>query len=108
MIAIITLLVAFPAGYLIRSRQAANLTYIAAYGYAFTFQNVYLIRSWVGGDDSALPKDPDSMPISYLVVSVAIYAAGFGLVAVGRWVRSRRDARRAVGGRGAEVAAVVS
>jgi hypothetical protein len=101
MIAIVTVLLAFPLGYFMRPRVAANVAYIAAYSYAFTFQGIYLTRSWVGGDDSAFPKNPDDMPIGYLAVSLAIYAVGFGLVRLGEYVRVRRT-------RSASVAAPVN
>jgi len=38
------------------------------------------------GSRSAFPKDPHTVPWSYGVVNLLIYAAGFGLVAVGRAV----------------------
>ena len=90
MIAIVTILLAFPLGYLVRSRLTANVAFIAAYSYAFTFQGIYLMRSWVGGDSSAFPENPDDMPVGYLAVSLAIYAVGFGLVRLGEYVRVRR------------------
>lgn len=93
MIAIFTVLLAFPLGYLVRSRLAANVAYAIAHLWAFTFQTLYLTRMWVGGDDSAFSKNPDTLPISYGVVASAIFAVGFGLVALGRLVRSRRTAR---------------
>jgi hypothetical protein len=94
MIAFVTVVFAFPLGYLIRSRVAANVAYIAVYSYAFTFQGVYLMRAWVGGDHSAFPKDPDDLPLEYLAVSLAIYAVGFGLVRLGGHVRTRRSQGR--------------
>lgn len=96
MIAVITVLVAFPCGFFLRSRLAANVAYAGAYLWAFVFQSVYLIRSWVGGDDSAFPKDADALPLSYGLVSVAILAVGLGLVALGRRVGRGRLARRPV------------
>jgi hypothetical protein len=90
MIAICTVLFAFPLGYFVRSRLAANVAYIAIYSYAFTFQAIYLTRSWVGGDDSAFPHNPDDPPLGYLAVSLAIYAVGFCLVRLGQYVRARR------------------
>ena len=89
MIAIATLF-AFPLGYLLRSHLAANVTYAIAYLWAFTFQSLYLTLSWVGGDDSAFPKGQDAFPLSYGLVAVGIFAVGFGLVALGHWVRARR------------------
>ena len=90
MIAIVTLLVAFPAGYLIRSHLAASVVYLAAYSWAFSFQGIYLLRNWVGGDYSAFPKDPDGPPIPYGLVSLAIMLVGFALVLAGHKVAVRR------------------
>ena len=92
MIAIVTVLLAFPLGYLLRSHMAANVAYAIAYLWAFTFQSLYLTLSWVGGDDSAFPKGPDAFPLSYGLVAGAIFGVGFGLVALGRRVRARRAA----------------
>lgn len=91
MIAVVTVLVAFPAGWLLRSHLAANVTYAIAYLWAFTFQTLYLTLSWVGGDDSAFAKD--AFPFAYGLVSAGIFAVGFGLVALGHRGRARRSAR---------------
>lgn len=93
MIAIVTILLAFPLGFLLRSHLAANTTYAIAYLWAFVFQGVYLTRMWVGGDDSAFPKDADTIPVSYGLVCAAIFGVGFGLVAAGHRVRARRHAK---------------
>jgi len=93
MIAVVTVLLAFPLGYFLRSHLSANVAYAIAYLWAFTFQGLYLTRMWVGGDDSALPKDPDTLPISYGLVAAGIFAVGFGLVALGHRVGARRAAR---------------
>jgi len=90
MIAVVTVLLAFPLGYLLRSHLAANVAYAIAYLWAFTFQSLYLTLSWVGRDDSAFPKGPDAFPLSYGLVAAGIFAVGFGLVALGHWVRARR------------------
>jgi hypothetical protein len=89
-IAIVTVLLAFPFGYLLRSHLAANVAYAIAYLWAFTYQGLYLIRMWVGGDNSAFEKNPDTMPISYGLVAAGIFAVGFGLVAAGNRVGQRR------------------
>jgi hypothetical protein len=89
-IAIVTVLLAFPLGWFLRNRLAAYVGYVAVYGYAFSFQNVYLLREWVPARSGAFPADPDALPFSYLLVTVLIYAAGFGLVTLGHWARSRR------------------
>ena len=95
MIALVTVLVAFPLGFLVRDRLAAYVGYVAVYGYAFSYQNLYLTRNWVGGDHSAFPVDPAALPVSYLAVSVAIYAVGFGLVTLSHRPGPARRARRA-------------
>jgi hypothetical protein len=92
MIAAVTVLLALPLGYLLRSHLAANVGYAIAYLWAFSFQNVYLTRSWVGGDESAFPKDPDTLPIEYGAVAAGIFAVGFGLVALGHRLAARRGA----------------
>jgi hypothetical protein len=92
-IAVVTVLLAFPLGYLLRSHLAANVAYAIAYLWAFTFQSLYLTLSWVGGDYSAFEKSPDTFPLSYGLVATAIFAVGFGLVALGHRVGARRKAR---------------
>jgi hypothetical protein len=90
-IAIVTVLFALPLGFFLRNRLAAYVAYLAVFGYAFSFQNVYLLRSWVQDRDAgAFPRDADQLPLSYLLVSAAIYAAGFGLVALGHRLGARR------------------
>jgi hypothetical protein len=93
MIAIVTVLLAFPLGFFLRSHLAANVAYATAYLWAFVFQGIYLTRMWVGGDDSAFPKDPDTIPVSYGIVCAAIFAVGFALVAVGHRLGARRRER---------------
>ena len=93
MIAVVTVLLAFPLGYLLRSHLAANVAYAIAYLWAFTFQSLYLTLSWVGGDYTAFEKGPDTFPLSYGVVATGIFAVGFGLVALGHRVGARRVAR---------------
>jgi CHASE2 domain-containing sensor protein len=92
MIAIVTVLLAFPFGYFMRNRLTANVSYAIAYLWAFTYQGLYLTRMWVGGDNSAFDKDPDALPISYGLVAAGIFGVGFGLVALGQWVGARRRA----------------
>ncbi len=85
-------LLPLPLGYLVRNRTAAYLAYVGVHSFAFTFQTMTLTRAWVGGETRAFPKDPDTVPWSYALVNVAIYAAGLGLVTLGAWLRSRRAA----------------
>ncbi|MFF9127840.1 hypothetical protein ACF09J_32030 [Streptomyces sp. NPDC014889] len=91
---IVMVLAAFPLGYLIRSRTAALVTYIAIHSFMFSFQNTSLLMEWLGGDHSAFPKGATSPPWSYLLVNLAIYAAGLGLVALGGKVRAKAGAKR--------------
>ena len=92
MIAIVTILSAFPLGYFVRSRLAANTTYAVAYSWAFTFQTLYLILDVV--NDSTEPAfEPQTFPLAYGLVTLSIFCVGFGLVAAGRYVRDRRTAR---------------
>jgi len=87
---IVTLLVAFPLGYLLRDRLASYLAFVAVHSFVFSFQNMELTREWVGGSRSAFPKDSHTVPWSYGAVNLLIYAAGFGLVALGRAVAAKR------------------
>ena len=92
MIAVVTLLAAFPLGFLFSSRLAANTTYAVAYLWAFTFQTLYLLLdSLDGGSNPAFVTD--TFPLSYGLVTLAIFGVGFGLVQLGHWVRARRQRR---------------
>ena len=89
MIAIITVLFAFPLGYFLRSRLAAYLAYGLAYLWAFTFQTLYLLLDSMAQRDGAA-FDTDSFPLSYGLVTLSIFAAGFAIVTLGHWLRRRR------------------
>ena len=90
MIALVTLLVALPAGYLVRTRQAALTAYAVAYLWAFVFQSVYLLLGALGpaADESAF--SPGEFPWSYGVVALAVLAVGVGLVEAGHRLARRR------------------
>ena len=94
MIAIVTILCAFPLGYFLRSHLAANTAYAIAYLWAFVFQTIYLMLDMLdGGKNPAF--EPDSFPVSYGLVAATIFAVGFGLVALGHRVgRGRRERRQ--------------
>ncbi|AKU15423.1 hypothetical protein [Luteipulveratus mongoliensis] len=92
MIAAVTVLLAFPLGYFLRSHLAANTTYAIAYLWAFVFQTLYLLLDSLDGGD-APAFDKGEFPTSYGAVALAIFAVGFGMVAAGRWVRERRTVR---------------
>ena len=92
MVLIVTVLAAFPIGYLVRSRLAAHTAYAIVYLWAFCFQGVYLMLGFIHGDADAAFED-DRFPLSYGLVTLTIFVAGFGLVNLGHWVRGRRQDR---------------
>jgi hypothetical protein len=92
-IAIVTVLVAFPAGFFLRNRLSAVVLYVAAYAWAFCFQGVYLMLAAVDHQKDAA-FDVGDFPWSYGVVTLAIYGAGIGLVFLGHRVGAGRRARR--------------
>jgi hypothetical protein len=92
MIAIVTVLLAFVVGFTMRSRLAANVTYAIAYLWAFTYQTLYLMLDSMGGG-SAPAFEAGEFPLSYGLVTVAIFGVGFGLVALGHWAAVRRRRR---------------
>ena len=95
MIAIVTILAAFPLGFLLRSHLAANTAYAVAYLWAFVFQTLYLLlQALDGGSNPAFT--PDGFPLAYGLVALTIFGVGFGLVALGhRAGRGRRERRQA-------------
>jgi hypothetical protein len=92
MVAVVTVLLALPLGYLARTRLVANTTYAVAYLWAFVFQGVYLMLDSLGG-----AADPafraGEFPLAYGLVTAGVLAAGFALVAVGHRAADRRRAR---------------
>jgi hypothetical protein len=95
MIAIVTVLCAFPLGWFLRSHLAANTAYAIAYLWAFVFQTLYLITDSLG-DKTDPVFGPGEFPWQYGVVTLAIFAAGFGLVWLGHWARARRTSKSAI------------
>jgi hypothetical protein len=93
-IAAVTVLFAFPLGYLVHQRLAAYVTYLALYLYSFTFQTAYLTRAWVAGDPAAGFSRPPDLSLDYLAVTLAVAAVGCALVWLGHGVGARRRARR--------------
>ncbi|NIK56099.1 hypothetical protein [Kribbella shirazensis] len=93
MVAIVTVLFAFALGFFLRNRISAYVAYVAIYGYAFTFQTLYLLRDWVGGDHSAFAADPETIPFDYLAVTAGIYLIGLVLVALGHRLGTKRRTR---------------
>ncbi len=96
MIAILTIVAALPLGLLIRNRLAAYLTYAVAFAQLYTFQTAVLVMEWSNGATAAFPRDGSQQvldgALGYLAFTSVIYAAGFGLVTLGHWLRNRRRA----------------
>ncbi len=100
MIAILTVLVAFPLGFFVRSRLAAYVAYGLAFAHLYTWQTATLLMEWTKGStaafgaDAGTPGSFDTAPWGYLTFTTLIYAVGFGLVTLGHWLRTRRATRR--------------
>ena len=88
MIAVLTLLLAFPLGYFLASRLAAATAYAVIYLWAFTFQTLYLLLDSLGGSTSPA-FETGEFPVAYGVVTLAVFMVGFGLVTLGHWARTR-------------------
>jgi len=98
MIAIVTILLAFPLGFFLSSRLAANTAYAIAYLWAFVFQGTYLMLDSVSNGKTLNDEPafvPGEFPWQYGVVTLLIFGAGFGLVAFGHRVGRGRRERRA-------------
>ncbi|WP_328525766.1 hypothetical protein [Kribbella sp. NBC_00359] len=93
MVAIVTVLFAFPLGFFLRNRLAAYVAYIAIFAYSFTFQTLYLMRAWVGGNHTAFSADAKKLPLDYLAVTGSIYIVGFLLITLGHRLGSKRRSR---------------
>ena len=94
MIAVVTILAAFPLGFFLSNRLAANTTYAIAYLWAFVFQGTYLMLDSLNNSKDAA-FDAAEFPWAYGLVTVAIFAVGFGLVQLGHRVgRGRRQRRQ--------------
>lgn len=93
MIAVVTVLLAFPLGYLVSSRLAALTAYGLAYLWAFVFQTLYLLLDSLGRTTGEPAFSAGEFPLSYGLVTLGVFALGFGLVAAGHGVRARRTRR---------------
>lgn len=97
---LVSLLVAFPLGFLVPSRVVAHLTYVALYLFLFVSTAVALLIEWAGGSDQAFGPYPDGdggQIASFVLISGVAFLAGAGLVHWGAAVRGRRTSRRALG-----------
>jgi len=94
MIAVVTVLCAFPLGYCMRSRLGASTTYAIAYLWAFVFQTLYLLLDSLG-DASSPAFEAGEFPTEYGAVTLLIFVVGIGLVNLGHWRGEQRPRRRA-------------
>ncbi|MET1060590.1 MAG: hypothetical protein ABWX84_13395 [Nocardioides sp.] len=94
MIAVVTILLAFPLGFGLGSRLAANTAYSVAYLWAFVFQTLYLMLDAMQPDAGNPAFEASEFPLSYGLVTLAIFGVGFALVEGGHRVARRRSARR--------------
>jgi hypothetical protein len=97
---ILLVLAPFPIGFLVRSRTAAFIAYVALHGFVFTFQTLNLLLEWAGGSadafGAAFPKYETAEVVAYGVVNAVIFGVGLGLVYLGSRLGARRRSRRAV------------
>jgi hypothetical protein len=94
MIAIVTVLLAFPLGYRLRSRLAAGTIYSVAYLWAFTYQTLYLMLDSMAPDAHNTAFEASAFPLSYGLVTLGIFGVGFALVEAGHRVAGRRTVPR--------------
>ena len=95
MVAIATILFAFPIGLFVRQRLTAWFAYAALFLWLYTFQTAELTRAWVLGDDTAFARTPGAGPaLDYGLVTGGVFVVGIALVALGHRVAARRRARR--------------
>ncbi len=89
MIAVVTVLMAFPLGWFLHSEAAAHTAYALAYLWAFTFQTLYLLLYSLG-DVSDPAFEAGGFPLSYGVMTLLVLLVGLGLVRAGHALRTRR------------------
>ena len=90
MIAIVTVLVALSVGYQLKSRQAANTIYAVAYLWAFVYQTLYLLLDALDPKSTNPAFEPGGFPLSYGLVTLAIFGVGLALVEAGHRLAARR------------------
>ncbi|TWP38337.1 hypothetical protein [Leekyejoonella antrihumi] len=109
---LLMLLLPLPIGLFVKNKIVGYLIYVAAHGFAFTFQSTVLLLAWVGGDTSAFGPYPDASAANvwpYGAVNLLIFLVGIGLVALGHRLTARRTAKRqATSGASTATGSVVS
>lgn len=94
MIAIVTILLAFPLGFWLRSGLAARTVYAVAYLWAFTYQTLYLMLDAMQPNAENPAFEASGFPLSYGLVTLGIFGVGFALVEGGHRLAQRRTTRR--------------
>ncbi|MEO5653390.1 MAG: hypothetical protein ABIN79_10120 [Marmoricola sp.] len=94
MVAIVTILFAFPLGFRLRSLAAARTVYAVAYLWAFVFQTLYLTLEAMKPQVNNPAFEPSGFPLAYGLVTLTIFGVGFLLVEGGHRFAARRVARR--------------
>ena len=94
MIAIVTILLAFPLGYFLKSALAARTFYAVAYLWAFTFQTLYLMLDAMTPNAENPAFEASEFPVEYGLVTLGIFAVGFALLEAGHRVARRRTSHR--------------
>lgn len=94
MIAIFTIVLAFPLGFFLRSRLGARTCYAVAYLWAFTYQTLYLMLEAMTPDVKNPAFEVGDFPLAYGLVTLGIFAVGFAIVEAGHRFARRRAARR--------------
>lgn len=95
--ALLVLLLPFPLGWFMRDRLAAVVAYLAGFLFLFPFQTLSLLVDWTRGSTEAFgpfPGDSHGQVFSYGLVNLTLYLIGFGLLALGHQVGSRRRTHR--------------
>ncbi len=97
---IVSILIAFPLGFFVPSRLAAQVSFAALYLFFYVSTAVVLLIDWAGGSKEAFGPYPDGdggQILSFVVISAAVFAIGALLVHAGSAVRRRRASRHAAG-----------
>jgi hypothetical protein len=94
---VVSLLVAFPLGLLLRSRSEAYIAYVALFLFLYVSTAVTLLVEWAGGSTIAFgpfPRADTGQMWSFVGLSAAAFVVGALLVQWGSVVQRRRAVRR--------------
>jgi hypothetical protein len=97
---IVSILIAFPLGFFVPSRLAAQVSYAALYLFFYVSTAVILLIEWTAGSTEAFgpfPGGDDGQVLSFVLISAVVFGLGALLVHAGSVVRRRRASRHAAG-----------